>query len=183
MFLIINIRSNLTHLPHFQLLVLHLLHIEIIFFFIFSKKTNQLALSRQNSKCCKRVIESAKNCYVEKTKESITSQKFGSCNFWCITNSVLKRVKSAIPPLFNGSEVLTFASEKVKLFAEIFSKNSNLDDSGHELPSFSCRTDITLSNMVITPKMVKEVISNVNPSKAMLGKIVFLNLPELRKKI
>ena len=56
----------------------------------------------------------------------------------------MNRGKSAIPPLFNGPEVLTSASEKAKLFAELFSKNSNLDDSGHELPSFNHRTDITL---------------------------------------
>ena len=78
----------------------------------------------------------------------------------------MNRGKSAIPPLFNGPEVLTSASEKAKLFAELFSKNSNLDDSGHELPTFNRRTDITLSNMVITPKMVKKAISNLDSSKA-----------------
>ena len=78
----------------------------------------------------------------------------------------MNREKSSIPPLFNGLEVLTSASEKVKLFAELFSKNSNLDDSGHELLSFSHRTGITLSNMVITPKMEKKAISNLNSSKA-----------------
>ena len=36
--------------------------------------------------------------------------------------------KSAIPPLFNGPEVLSTASDRAKLFAKSFSKNSNLDD-------------------------------------------------------
>ena len=35
-----------------------------------------------------------------------------------------------IPPLFSRLEVLSSASDKAKLFAEIFSENSNLDDSG-----------------------------------------------------
>ena len=70
------------------------------------------ALFRQASNRCKRVIESAKNCYTKKTKESIVSQKVGSHDFWRIANSVLNRGKSAIPPLFNGPEVLTSASEK-----------------------------------------------------------------------
>ena len=74
---------------------------------------------------------------LRRQKESIVSQKVGSHDFWRIANSVLNRGKSAIPPLFNGPEVLTSASEKAKLFAELFSKNSNLDDSGHELPSFN----------------------------------------------
>ena len=42
--------------------------------------------------------------------------------------------KSAIPSLLNGSEVLSSASYKAKMFAEDFSKDSNLDDSGISLP-------------------------------------------------
>ena len=45
--------------------------------------------------------------------------------------------KSAIPPQFNGQEVLSSASDKAKLFAENISKNSNLDVSGISLPVFS----------------------------------------------
>ena len=56
---------------------------------------------------------------------------FGSLgSFGELLNSVLNKGKSAIPPLFNGPEVLYSASDKAKLFAKIFSKNSNLDDSG-----------------------------------------------------
>ena len=59
----------------------------------------------------------------------ITSQKLGCAEFWRIANSVLEKGKSAIPVLFNGPEVLSSASDKAKLFAKNFSKNSNLDDS------------------------------------------------------
>ena len=37
---------------------------------------------RQASNCCKRVLEGAKLAYANKTKESITSQKLGSWDFW-----------------------------------------------------------------------------------------------------
>ena len=37
--------------------------------------------------------------------------------------------KFTIPPLFKGLEVLSFASDKAEVFAENFSRNSNLDDS------------------------------------------------------
>ena len=67
---------------------------------------------------------------------SITSQKLGSWDFWRIANSVLSKDKSAIPPLFNGLEVLPSASDQVKWFAENFSKKSNLDDSGISLSVF-----------------------------------------------
>ena len=83
---------------------------------------------------CKRVLEAAKLAYTNKTKECITSQKLGSHDFWRIANSVLNKGKSAIPPLFNGLEVMFSASDKTKLFAENFSVNCNLDKLGISLP-------------------------------------------------
>ena len=74
--------------------------------------------------------------------------------------------KSPIPPLFNGLEVLSSASDKAKLFAKNFSKNSNLDDSGISLPVFPSRTNLKLHNMSITPRMVKKVTTNLDSSKA-----------------
>ena len=69
-------------------------------------------------------------------------------------------------PLFNGLEVLSSASVKAKLFAENFSKNSNLDDSGISLPDFHSRTNLKLHNICVSPKMVKKVIMNLDLSKA-----------------
>ena len=119
---------------------------------------------RQANNHCERVLEAAKLAYATKTKESITSQKLGSRDFWRIANSVLKKGKSAIPPLFNGLEVLSTASDKAKLFAKNFSTNPNLDDSGISLPVFPSRTNLKL-HISITPKMVKKVITNLDSSK------------------
>ena len=92
------------------------------------KSSNSKVKFRQASNCCKRVLEAAKLAYANKSKESITSQKLGSHDFWRIANSVLSIGKSTIPPLFNGLKVLSSASDKAKSFAENFSVNSNLDD-------------------------------------------------------
>ena len=73
-------------------------------------------------------------------------------------NSVLGKGKSAIPPLFNDPEVLSSASDKVKVFAQNFSKNSHLDDSGISLPVFPSRSNLKLHNVSVTTKMVKKVI-------------------------
>ena len=121
---------------------------------------------RQASNFCKRVLEADKLAYANKTKESITPQKLGSHDFWRIANSVLNRRKSAIPPLFNGPEVWSSTSHKAKLFAENFSKNSNLDDPGISLPVFPCRTNLKLHNISVTSTMVKKVIINLDLSKA-----------------
>ena len=53
-----------------------------------------------------------------------------------------------------------------KLFAENFSKNSNLDDSGISLPVFPSRTILKLHNISITPKIGKKVITNLDSSKS-----------------
>ena len=63
-----------------------------------------------------------------------------------IGNSVFSKGKSAIPPLFNGPEVLPSATDKAKLFAENFSKNSSLDDSAISLPVFPCIPVVVLKN-------------------------------------
>ena len=58
------------------------------------------------------------------------------------------------------------ASDKAKLFAKNFSKSSNLDDSGFSLSVFFSRTNLKLHSISITPKIVKEVITNLDSSKA-----------------
>ena len=62
--------------------------------------------------------------------------------------------------------MLSSASDKAKLFAKNFSKNSNLDNSGISLPVFPSRTNMKLHNISVTPKMVKKVITNIDSSKA-----------------
>ena len=62
--------------------------------------------------------------------------------------------------------MLSFASDKAKLFAEIFCLNSNLDDSGISSPVIPSRTNLKLHNISVTPKMVRKVIMNFDLSKA-----------------
>ena len=62
--------------------------------------------------------------------------------------------------------MLPSASDKAKLFAKNFSKNSNLDDFGIPLPVSPSRTNLKLHNTSITPKMVNKVITNLDSSKA-----------------
>ena len=62
--------------------------------------------------------------------------------------------------------MLSSASDKAKLFAENFSKNSNLDDSGISLPVFPSRTNLKLHNFSVTPRMVRKVVMNLDLSKA-----------------
>ena len=96
---------------------------EIFFCLYENDKSESKVKFRQASNYCKGVLEAAKLAYANNTKESITSQKLGSRDFWQIANSVLNKGKSAIPLLFNGPEVLSSPSHKAKLFGENFSMN------------------------------------------------------------
>ena len=115
---------------------------------------------RQASNCCKRVLEAAKFAYGTKTKESITSQKLGSWDYWRIANSVLNKGKSAIPPLFNGPEVLLKQNYLLKTFPR-----TQILMTLISLYLFSI-SNLKLHNISITPKMVKKVITNLDSSKA-----------------
>ena len=61
--------------------------------------------------------------------------------------------------------MLSSASNKAKLFAKNFPKNSNLDDLGISLLVSSSRTNLKLHNISITPKMIQKVIMNLDSSK------------------
>ena len=60
--------------------------------------------------------------------------------------------------------MLSSASNNTKFFAENFSKNPNLDDSGISLPVFPSATNQKLHNISVTPKLVKKVITNLDLS-------------------
>ena len=62
--------------------------------------------------------------------------------------------------------MLSSASDKAKLFAKNFSKNSNLDDSGISLPVSPSRTNLKLHNISVTSKMVTKITMNLDLSKA-----------------
>ena len=63
-------------------------------------------------------------------------------------------------------EVLSSGCDKAKFFAENFSKDSILDDSGISLPAFPSRTNLKLHNISVTPNVVKKVIMDLDLSKA-----------------
>ena len=71
---------------------------------------------RQSSNGCKRVLESSKLTYVNKTRVHYF-QKRGSQDFcWQTNNSVLNKGKSAILALYNDPDVFSSAFDKAKLF-------------------------------------------------------------------
>ena len=58
----------------------------------------------------------------------------------------ISKNKFAMFPITNDPEMLPYTSDKAKLFAENFSKSSNLGDSGICLPSFTFFTSFFLTS-------------------------------------
>ena len=125
-----------------------------------NKSSESKVKFRQATNCCKAL----KPVYANKPKESVTFQKLDSQNLWPILNSVLNKVKSAIPSLFSGLGLFSSASDKAKLFVKTF-KNSDLEDSGISLPAFLSRTNLKLHNISVTPKMVEKVVTRLESLK------------------
>ena len=115
---------------------------------------------------CKRVIDEAKNQYQNQVHDRLLSQSVGSRDFWRIYNSTCRRGKSSVPPLLNVPKVLIPGSAKAELLAKIFSSNSTLDDSGHQLPDFPSRSETQFSDVAISTVKVAKIIKSLDPSKA-----------------
>ena len=115
---IVTISSNLTHLHGFQLLVL-LVHRNHFFLYQQNKSSKSKVRFRRVNNCCKKVIEAAKLAYMLNKTKIITFQKHCSQDFWRIANSVFHKGK------FNSQKVVSSVSDKAKLFAKNFFKNSS----------------------------------------------------------
>ena len=85
---------------------------------------------RQATNHYKRVLEAAKPACANNTKESITSQKIGSCDFWRIANCVLNKGKSVIPPLFSGPRCCLLHLIKQNCFLKTFRRTLILITQG-----------------------------------------------------
>ena len=92
--------------------------------------------------------------------DRLVSESFGFRDFWRIYRSFSNKGKSLVQPLFNDHDVLTSAANKAELFAKQFSYNSTLDDTGHVLLQIQLKTDVNLSSIHITPKLVVDVLSS-----------------------
>ena len=115
---------------------------------------------------CRNILRNAKNNYQQSVKTKISTQRLGSRDFWKIFNSISNKGKSAIPPLFDGLNVITSAKDKAELLARSFASNCSLPTSDHILPEFPPRCNNILDDVHITPSKVSKIISQLDVSTA-----------------
>ena len=107
--LIVIIRSSLIHSWFSAACAAAIVHRNHFFRLYQQNKSSKPKVKfRQASNCCKRFLEAAKLAYANKRKAPITSQKLGSRSFWPVASSVLNKIKSAIPALFNSPDVFFY---------------------------------------------------------------------------
>ena len=126
-----------------------------------------------------------------------------SCDFCRIANIVFNKGKLAILPLFHCPGVLLSACGKAKLIGEVFSEDSNLDDSGVSFPTFllfllfqnyctilPCRKDFKLKNIFINHvyfylltllSVLQKFVVDLDSSKASGPDFISVELPRQPK--
>ena len=103
---------------------------------------------RQASNSCKRVLETAKFAYTNKTKESITFQKFNSCDFWQL--AIISTKVNLLYLIYSTAWGCCLPHMiKQNVLPKNFSKNSNLDDLGMPLLVSTSRTNLKLRTIYL----------------------------------
>lgn len=69
-----------------------------------------------------------------------------------MTCQIMNNDKASVPTIANGLEVISFSTDKVKLFTSNFASNSTLNDKHHLLPNFPRLNENNLNNITITAR-------------------------------
>ena len=120
--LIKNIRSSLTHLHGFQLLLLLPQFIELTFF-VSTKSINLLILKQSSDRLvidAKGFLKMPNLHMLIKEKSPLLPRNFALGDFLQNASSVRNKGKSAIPPLFNGLQCCLLHLIKQKFLLKTF---------------------------------------------------------------
>ena len=102
-------------------------------------------------------------------EEMILGQNCGSKSFWQLMGRLAgKQSKTSNIPLLqtpNDSYVFT-DSEMANTLNDYFCSISSIDDTYSNLPEFTKRTNSSLSNILISPSEVSDILSNLKLNKA-----------------
>ena len=99
----------------------------------------------------------------------ILSQNCGSKSFWQLMGRLAgKQSKTSnIPLLQTPNDSYAFTdSEMANTLNDYFCSISSIDDTNSNLPEFTKRTNYSLSNILISPSEVSDILSNLKLNKA-----------------
>ena len=119
---------------------------------------------RQASNRCERVLETVNLAYASKRKESITSQKLGSQDFWRIANNVLStKVNLLCLRYLTAWRCCLLHLIKQNCLLKTFLRTLILMT---QVSLYLFSLNLKPHNISVTPKMAKKVITSPDLSKA-----------------
>ena len=117
---------------------------------------------RQAGNHCKRVLEAAKLASANKTKESLTSQKLGSRDFGELLIVFSTKVNQLYLLCSTAQRGCLLYLIKQNCFLKTFLRTLILMT---QVSLYLFRTNLKVHNISVSPKMVKNVITNLDLSK------------------
>ena len=83
----------------------------------------------------KSILQLIKNSFVNRKCQNLSNSNF-SRDFWHLANNISNNFTSSFPPLLQPDvSTAVFSFSKAELFAQTFTTNSTLDDTGHIPPT------------------------------------------------
>ena len=114
-----------------------------------------------------RMIEDAKQNYLQKIGHTLANPGKSSKSYWTLTNTVLDKAKiPIIPPLSeNGLFIMDF-SEKAQLFNDCFILQCTTIDTGSEILQDTPESSTLIEDFCTSEEKILKIIRSLNPNKA-----------------
>ena len=113
------------------------------------------------------MILDAKEKYLHSLGAELTDPSTGSKKYWKILNTFLNKCKvPRIPPLFENRSFVTDCREKATIFNNYFAKQCTPFLTDSVLPPLVYHTNNRLSHFSITKDEIKDILKQLNVSKA-----------------
>ena len=114
----------------------------------------------------KNAFRNARNKYYSNLANDISNSETTSKTFWKLLKSVFSSNTSGIPTLIDEGIEITDDKDKSELLNNFFVSQTYLPDNPNNLPEFRFLTDARLDRITVTIEMVKNILDNLNTSKA-----------------
>ena len=113
------------------------------------------------------LIREAKNLYHEKLGRLLSDPSTGQKHFWSAFKKLSNKKKTTnIPPIIDNNIYISDFRQKASLFNDYFADQCTIIDNGSVLPPLKFRTSSLLSDIVISPDKIVEIIHSLNAKKA-----------------
>jgi hypothetical protein len=132
-----------------------------------TKDPRHIQLYKDKRKEATDAYRQAKRDYFANMSVRLLDPETSAKNYWkLIKNSMGNRQSVGIPTMTENDLIIHDDKDKATLLNDYFVSQTKIPDSKFPLPPFSYTTDARLSNVEITPSIVKQILLNLDISTA-----------------